>query len=314
MIRPLFGLALLVFSLFSAGCTPRTPTPDGKLHVVCTTSLIADAAKRIGGEFVQVECLMGPGIDPHRYNASAGDIQKLTAAKIVFHHGLHLEGKMGDVLEQPRAGQTNVIITARLGEKQFRSSDGGDGPHDPHVWFDPRLWAECLPPIVDALKEADPTHTTEYEAAAKTYRDEMLAVDRELEQLAHTLPAERRKLVTSHDAFGYFGARYGFEVHGLQGVSTASEPSTKTVSELAEFLTKNKIPAIFGETSVPTKGLLAVMDACEKQRYGHKVKLIGGEMALYSDALGDPGTPGETYLGMIRHNMTTIVTALKAQQ
>ncbi|QEL18931.1 metal ABC transporter solute-binding protein, Zn/Mn family [Limnoglobus roseus] len=293
-----------------AGCTPRTIPPDGKLHVVCTTSLIADAVQRVGGDRVTVECLMGPGVDPHRYNASAGDIQKLTAARIVFHHGLHLEGKMGDVLEQERSGQKSVVITSRLTDKQLRASDGGDGPHDPHVWFDPTLWADCLPLVVEALKDADPEHQKEYDTAAKQYRDELLAVDRELEKLAHTLPAERRKLVTSHDAFGYFGARYGFEVHGLQGVSTASEPSTKTVSELAEFLAKNKIAAIFGETSVPTKGLLAVMDATE-QRYGHKVRLIGGDLALYSDALGEPGSPGENYLGMIRHNMTTIVTALK---
>lgn len=304
-------LFLALFSLPLLGCKSSPTVDDGKLHVVCTTSLIADAVKRIGGDRVVVECLMGPGVDPHRYNASTGDISKLTRAKIVFHHGLHLEGKMGDVLEQPRSGQKSVVITSGLSEKQLRSNEGGDGPYDPHVWFDPKLWAECLPPIAAALKEADPDHAAEYDAAAKKYRDEMLKVDQELEALAKTLPAERRKLVTSHDAFGYFGARYGFEVHGLQGVSTASEFSTKTVSELAEFLAKNKIVAVFGETSVPTKGLQAVMDAARQQR--HTVKLIGGDTALYSDALGEPGSPGDTYLGMIRHNMTTIVTALKAQ-
>jgi manganese/zinc/iron transport system substrate-binding protein len=284
---------------------------DGKLSVVCTTSLIADAVKEVGGDRVHVECLMGPGIDPHRYTASPGDIQKLTRAKVVFHHGLHLEGKMGDVLEQPRAGQMTVVVTAALDEKKLRAGDGGDGPHDPHVWFDPRLWADCLPPIAAALKEADPAHAAGYENAAADYRAEMLKADRELEELANTIPKAGRKLVTSHDAFGYFGDRYGFEVHGLQGVSTVSEPGTKNVSDLAKFLSDNRIPAVFGETSVPSKGLQAVMDATQ-QKYGHKVQLIGGESALYSDALGEPGTPGETYLGMIRHNMTVIVRALKA--
>ena len=140
----------------------------------------------------------------------------------------------------------------------------------------------------------------------------MLAVDRELEAIAKSIPAKRRKLVTSHDAFRYFGQRYGIEVHGLLGISTGSEASTKDVSSLAEFLATNKVPAIFGETSVPSKGLKAVIDACE-QKFKHKVLLVGGDDALYSDALGEPGSPGENYLGMIRHNMTVIAAALKGQ-
>ena len=305
----LLGL-ILPTALF--GCSPPASNPDGKLPVVCTTSLIADAVKKIGGDRVRVECLMGPGIDPHRYTASPGDIRKLGDAKIVFHHGLHLEGKIGDVLEKPKAGQKSVIVTAGLGEKQLMPGDGGDGPHDPHVWFDPRLWAECLPPIAAALSEADPEHRADYEAAAKKYRDEMLAVDRELETIAKSIPQDKRKLVTSHDAFRYFGQRYGIEVHGLLGISTGSEASTKDVSQLAEFLATNKVPAIFGETSVPSKGLAAVIDACE-QKFKHKVRLVGGDDALYSDALGEPGSPGENYLGMIRHNMAVIAAALKGR-
>lgn len=305
-----FFACLLPVAIF--GCSPPASNPDGKLAVVCTTSLITDAVKQIGGERVRVECLMGPGIDPHRYTASPGDIRKLGEAKIVFHHGLHLEGKIGDVLEKPKSGQKSVIVTSGLDEKQLMAGDGGDGPHDPHVWFDPRLWAECLPPIAAALAEADPEHRAEYESAAKKYREEMLAVDRELEAIAKSIPAERRKLVTSHDAFRYFGKRYGIEVHGLLGISTGSEASTKDVSKLAEFLATNKVPAIFGETSVPSKGLKAVMDACEK-KYNHNVKIVGGDDSLYSDALGEPGSPGENYLGMIRHNMTVIAAALKGQ-
>ncbi len=298
--------------LLVAGCNPPSGPADGRIPVVCTTSLIADAVQRIGGDRVRVECLMGPGIDPHRYTATPGDIRKLADARIVFQHGLHLEGKLGDVLEKPRAGQRSVVVTKDLAESRLLPGDGGDGPHDPHVWFDLRLWVDCLPPIVAALSEADPEHKAEYETAAKAYREEILKVDGELVSLVQSLPAARRKLVTSHDAFRYFGVRYGIEVHGLLGISTGSEASTNDVGQLAEFLATNKVPAIFGETSVPSKGLKAVIDACEKKR-GHTVRLVGGDDALYSDALGEPGSPGATYLGMIRHNATVIVDALKGR-
>jgi manganese/zinc/iron transport system substrate-binding protein len=311
MKRIITSLLILSITLL-AGCQSSNGPADGRIPVVCTTSLIADAVKQVGGDRVRVECLMGPGIDPHRYTATPGDIRKLADASIVFHHGLHLEGKLGDVLEKPRSGQRSVIVTSELIESRLLEGDGGDGPHDPHVWFDPRLWVDCLPPIAAALAAIDPDQKTEYEAAAKAYREEILAVDRELETLVRTLPPERRKLVTSHDAFRYFGARYGIEVHGLLGISTGSEASTKDVGQLAKFLAMNRVPAIFGETSVPSKGLKAVIDSCKKQ-YGHDVRLVGGDDALYSDALGDPGSPGETYLGMIRHNATVIVEALKVQ-
>lgn len=311
MIR--FALFLLVSSLtLLTGCQSTNGPTDGRIPVVCTTSLIADAVKRIGGDRVRVECLMGPGIDPHRYTATPGDIRKLSDARIVFQHGLHLEGKLGDVLEKPRPGQRSVIITRDLAESRLLPGDGGDGPHDPHVWFDPRLWADCLPPIVAALAEVDPQHQAGYEAAAKAYRDEILAVDRELEALVQSHPAERRKLVTSHDAFRYFGTRYGIEVHGLLGISTGSEASTRDVGQLAAFLASNKVPVIFGETSVPSKGLKAVIESCEK-KHGHSVRLVGGDDALYSDALGEPDSPGATYLGMIRHNTRVIVDALMSR-
>lgn len=307
-LRILFTLTIAAI----IGCMPNQAPVDGKITVTCTTSLIADAVQRIGGERVHVECLMGPGIDPHRYTATPGDIRKLSQARIVIHHGLHLEGKLGEVLEQPRSGQMSVAVTSSLKPEQLLTSDEGDGPHDPHVWFDPRLWVECLSPITDALSSVDPENASRYSQAAAAYRDEILALDRELLALAQTIPPNRRKLVTSHDAFRYFGARYGLEVHGLLGISTASEASTKDVSKLAEFLAMHSVPAIFAETSVPSKGLQAVMDACEK-KYQHRIRLVGGHDSLYSDALGEAGSPGENYLGMIRHNMNVIVSALKDQ-
>jgi manganese/zinc/iron transport system substrate-binding protein len=167
----------------------------------------------------------------------------------------------------------------------------------------------CVEVVRDTLTADDPAHAADYKANADAYLAELAKLDAEVRAKAESLPKERRVLVTSHDAFGYFGAAYGFEVHGLQGVSTASETTTKDVQDLAVFLGTRRIPAVFGETSVPPKGLQAVLDAV-KEKYGHEVRLVGGENALYSDALGEPGTPGESYVGMVRHNIDVIVGAL----
>jgi manganese/zinc/iron transport system substrate-binding protein len=312
----MFRASLLILLLFFLGCQPPEQASAGKLRVVCTTSIIADAVKQIGGEQVHVECLMGPGVDPHNYLATPGDIQKLSRAKIVFYHGLHLEGKMVDVLEKPMAGRKAVAVTASIPTSLLRRGDEGEDGHDPHVWFDPKLWASCVTVIEESLRDADSAHAQQYTTAARDYRAALEATDAELQQLAETLPKDRRVLVTSHDAFGYFGLRYGFEVKGLQGVSTASSISASDRSELAKFLVERRVPAVFTETSVPSKGLLSVLDSTKNPKLnptGHTVKVLGESSALYSDAIGEPGSPGATYLGMIRHNMTTIVTALKVQ-
>lgn len=303
MTRTIFTILILTL----VGCQTDSEPQNGRLRVICTTSLIADAAQRIGGPHVQVECLMGPGVDPHRYMPSAGDIDKLASAKLVLYHGLHLEGKMVDILATPRSGQSGVAVTAKIPSDKLRHADG---EHDPHVWFDPTLWTLCVQQITDALCETDPAHATEFRAASQAFCQEIADADFQLQSQVKTLPEPQRILVTSHDAFGYFGARYGFQVRGLQGVSTSSETSTKDVSELAQFLGSHRVPAVFGETSVPSKGLSAVLDSVQKQ-YRHQVKLIGGDHSLYSDALGETGSPGQTYLGMIRHNMTVIVEALR---
>ncbi|MGL6097451.1 MAG: metal ABC transporter solute-binding protein, Zn/Mn family [Fimbriiglobus sp.] len=302
-------LAVIAVAPVLAGCGPdgAARTANDPLPVVATTGMIADAVKQVGGPRVSVECLMGPGVDPHRFQPSAGDLGKLGRAKLVFYNGLHLEGKMTDVLEgaSGRHGKA-VAVTARLDPaKDLRTADGADGAHDPHVWFDVSLWAKCVAVVRDELAAADPAHAAEYTANGNAYIAELEKLHAEVKAKAEGLPKDRRVLVTSHDAFGYFGAAYGFEVHGLQGVSTAAETTTRDVQQLAELLKSKKVPAVFGETSVPPKGLQAVLDSV-----GHAVKLIGGPDALYSDALGEPGTPGETYTGMVRHNVAVIVGAL----
>ena len=295
----------LLFSLCvaAAGCQTTVADPE-KVAVVATTSIIADAVREVGGDRVAVQVLMGPGIDPHKYIPTAGDLSKLAGAKIVFFNGLHLEGKMTDVLE--KSGQA-VPVARGLAESELHKFDDA---HDPHIWFDPLLWSRCVDVIAEELARLDPAHAGEYHERAESYAGRIRTEHAALEALAASLPKARRILVTSHDAFGYFGARYGFEVHGLQGVSTATETGLQDRQKLAAFLGKQRIPAVFGETSVPPKGLAAVLDSV-KAEYGLAVKLVGGDDALYSDALGPAGSPGATYLGMLRHNMGVIVGALK---
>lgn len=306
--RPLRLLLILcpLVALLGCGDPPQT---DGALPVTVTTSLLADMAQRVGGEHVKVSALMGAGVDPHRYQPSAGDVARLSGAKVVLYHGLHLEGKMTDVLARPSGSQVRLAVTETIPADKLHAADG-DGPHDPHVWMDPTLWAGCLSAVADAFAQADPAHAAVYRANAERYAAELLQLHEQNKQAFAAVPARRRVLVTSHDAFGYFGAAYGLQVRGLQGVSTAAETGTSDVRELAAFLGTNKIPAVFAETSVPPKGLQAVLDAVRRE-YGFEVKLIGGDGALYSDALGEPGSPGDTYLGMMRHNVSTIANALK---
>lgn len=297
-------IATLPFSLLGCGSSP-------KADVVATTGMIADAAKRIAGPHLTVECLMGPGVDPHKYQAAAGDLGKLSSARLVLFNGLHLEGKMVDVLEKGSGGRKSVAVTRTLDPvKQLRNAEiDGGGHHDPHVWFDVSLWMKCVEVITEELCALDPAHAAEFKVNATAYLKELADLHAEVKRKADSLPKERRILVTSHDAFGYFGAAYGFEVHGLQGVSTAAASGTQDVQELAKLIGEKKVPAVFTETSVPSQGLKAVLDAVST-RYGFAVRLVGDDDALYSDALGIPGTPGDTYAGMVRHNIDVIVKAL----
>jgi manganese/zinc/iron transport system substrate-binding protein len=313
-MRPylLTGLGIAI-ALVPTGCTePSGPGPigDGPVRVVATTSIIADTVRQVGGPHVEVTALMGPGVDPHTYQPSSADSVALSSAHIIFFNGLHLEGKMTHTLEENRSGTRAVAVTARLNPTtQLRPADGGDGAHDPHVWFDVKLWMSCVEVVRDELAAVDPPRADIYRANAERYLKELEALDREVREKANKLPADRRVLVTSHDAFGYFAAAYGFKVRGLQGVSTAAAAGTKDVEELAEFLGREKVPAVFCETSVLPKGLEKVLDTVRKKYY-REIRLVGDADALYSDALGEPGTPGGSYVGMVRHNIDVIVKAL----
>jgi manganese/zinc/iron transport system substrate-binding protein len=304
------SLCGLVLAFGLPGCSSGPPEFKGPpVRVVATTTMVADLVKRVGGERVSVETLMGPGVDPHRYLPSLEDRKKLEKAHLVFFNGLHLEGKMTDTFAKSRGRMRGYAVTDSIDKSLLRHADVDGGEHDPHVWFDVALWSKCVGPVRDALSALDAAGKDEYEKNAQAYLAELDALDKEVRTELAKVPVERRKLVTSHDAFGYFGRAYGFEVRGLQGVSTASESGTRDVKELVDYLGTNKIPAVFTETSVPDAGLKTVLDTCQRD-HKHTVRLIGGEDALYSDALGEPGTPGATYAGMIRHNAAVIVNAL----
>jgi manganese/zinc/iron transport system substrate-binding protein len=297
-------LLLAGIMLSMSGCDKKG---SSKPKVLATTSMIADAAKAIGGEYVEVDCLMPPPTDPHKYTAAAGDLERIRQADLVLYNGLHLEGKITDILEG-RAKKARTVGIAE-GLPNLRPADESiEGGHDPHVWFDVKLWMKAVEKVRDALIEMSPDHADEFRKNATAYLAQLESLDKEVREKLATVPAERRVLITAHDAFGYFGRAYGYEVKGLQGVSTAGDTSTRDVQELADLIGTKKIKAIFGESSVPDNGVKAVQEAV-KNKYKFEVKMA--EELLYSDALGNPGSGADTYVGMVRHNVNAIVKALK---
>jgi manganese/zinc/iron transport system substrate-binding protein len=252
------ALALAVLLLLPGCGAGGTAASTGQLRVVATTSMIADAAARVGGERVAVDALMGPGIDPHLYRASAADVRRLAGADLILYNGLHLEAALAEVLEEMGQRRRTVAVTDRLPRDTLLAPPEFAGNYDPHVWFDVGLWRGVVARVAEALAEADPAGAEIYDAAASTYLAELAALDAWVRQRAAELPAERRVLITAHDAFGYFGRAYGFEVMGLQGISTTTEAGTADVQRLTASIVERRIPAIFVESSIPRRTLEAV--------------------------------------------------------
>ena len=279
---------------------------DRPINVVATTGMVAEAVAEVGGERVRVSALMGPGIDPHAYKASERDVIRIAEADVIFLNGLHLEAKMGDIFEKIGRRVRSVAVAEAIPASELLSPPGFEGSHDPHVWFDVRLWQRAVSAIRDALIELDPASSEIYSANADAYLERLAELHDYVLTRAQTVPPERRVLITAHDAFTYFGRAYGFEVMALQGISTVAEAGTADIKELAELVVEREIPAIFIETSVPTRFIQAVQEAVRSRSFNVEV---GGE--LYSDALGDPGSPQGTFEGIVRHNIDTIVEALR---
>ena len=302
-------LSLLISACESSGGKSDLPIAERTINVVTTTGMIADAAINVGGERVQVQSLMGPGVDPHLYKASENDVQTLQGADIVFYNGLHLEAQMGEVLERMNDfGIRTVVVTDKIDPSVLLAPPEFAGNYDPHVWFDVTLWMKAAEQIREALIEADPTNQAVYEANAEEYLGELQELHEYVLSRAEGIPAEQRVLITAHDAFNYFGRAYGFEVRGLQGISTEAQAGTADVQALADFIVERQIPAVFVESSVPQRNVEAVQAAVQSR--GFDVK-IGG--SLFSDAMGTAGTPEGTYVGMVRHNIDTIVAALTGE-
>jgi len=313
-MRTLSLASALLCIMLLHGCGPAGESGRGDLSsrpikVVATVGMITDVVVNIGGYRVQATGLMGPGVDPHLYKASAGDVSQMMGADVIFYNGLHLEGKMSQVFEQmDRRGTRAVAVASGIDPSFLLSPKEFEGAHDPHVWFDVALWMKAAEKVRDTLIEIDPTHREAYAARGQAYLAKLQALHEEIKTEVRRVPAAQRAVITAHDAFNYFGHAYGFEVRGLQGLSTATEAGTADVKGLAEFIVERKIPAIFVESSVPRRNIEAVQAAVKAR--GFQVK-IGGE--LFSDAMGSPGTPEGTYVGMVRHNVKQIVSALTPQ-
>lgn len=279
------------------------------IRITATTGMVGDLAKNIGGARVAVDVLMGPGVDPHLYKATAGDITRLSRADIILYSGLALEGKMGDIFVRLSRKNPNVIpVTEAIDRKKILEPAAFQGHYDPHLWFDVSLWKEAGRRVLQALQEHDPAGKAFYENNFNRYAAELDALHRWVRQKVSELPRAKRILVTSHDAYNYFGRAYGFQVIGLQGISTVTQAGLADIARAVDYILEKKVKAIFVESSVSPKAIQRVRaDAIAR---GWDVK-IGGE--LFSDAMGKAGTPEGTYAGMIRHNVRTIIENLKSK-
>ena len=302
--------AILAASLVLSSCKPSSSEPsDGRLPVATTTTMITDMVKDIGGEHVRVMALMGPGVDPHLYKPSADDARKLREARVTFYNGLMLEGRMQDLFEKAKKdGKAVHELGSAVNEANRKKA--GEGHYDPHIWGDPRLWVLCTDVVVKGLSEADPAHAADYAKRGAETKARYTAAFEWCQQRVGQIPPAARILITSHDAFNYFGDAFGFKVVGVQGISTVSEAGLADVAKTVDFIKANGVKSIFVESSVPH----ATIERISKDSGAR----VGGE--LFSDALGTPGALKDvgdekvdqgTYTGMIKSNVHTIVEALK---
>ena len=278
---------------------------QGPVRIVATTGMVADLAREVGGGAAEVIALMGPGVDPHLYRASHGDLAAIEKAELVLYNGLHLEGKLGDVLARFAKRIPCVAVGEAVPKERLRAPPEFEGNYDPHIWFEVSLWLYALDATTEALTRARPAHAADFNARSRAYRDRLLALEQWIRQEIARIPHHQRMLITAHDAFGYFGRAYGLEVRGLQGISTATEYGLHDISAMVKLIIERKVPAIFVETSVSQRYVSAIQEGARAQ--GYEVRL-GGE--LFSDAMGAAGTPEGHYEGMVRHNVATIVRAL----
>ena len=284
---------------------PLPTRAAGALDIVATTGMIADTARVIAGDRANVRALMGPGVDPHAYRQTRSDIAAMARADAVLWHGLYLEAQMEDFFTDLLRTRLVVPVGEAVPVKDLLSHDDYADKFDPHVWMNPALWSDVARAIAEVLIELDPDGTADYRGRLDAYLAELVALSGYADEVLATVPDTARVLVTAHDAFGYFGLSHGFEVLGIQGISTESEAGVRRIAELVDLLVSRQIGAVFVESSVSDRSIRALIEGAAAE--GHEV-VIGGER--YSDAMGREGSYEGTYLGMIDHNVTTIARAL----
>lgn len=304
---------LLLLIIFISACNKENPreelTSDRKLNVVSTISMINDIVKNIGGDKIDITGIIGEGIDPHLYKPTARDTQLLKEADIIFYNGLHLEVRItGSVFDKMKDKSKAVAVTLGIDRSQLRKTSEFIGGYDPHVWHDVSLWMKATEKIRDTLSQRNSHNAEYYHLKAENYIQQLESLHYEMQEVSAQIPMNRRVLVTTHDAFGYLGKAYGFEVRGLLGINTEDEVGIADVEDLATYIIENRIPTMFVDTSSPSRGIMSVQEAVKAK--GYNVRIGGG---LFSDAMGTPGTPEGTYIGMMRHNINTIVGMLQTE-
>ncbi len=298
---------MLLCALIATACgAPEQEASNGRIKIVATTGMVADLARNLGGDRVEVTGLMGPGVDPHYYKASQGDLARITDADIVLFNGLFLEGKMEGIFAKMARSKKVVAVAGGVDEKNLRRPPEFLGHFDPHIWFDVSLWAQTVEVAVASLSELDPEGVEVYRRNGEQYRARLDALHQWVIEQVGQIPEQQRVLITAHDAFGYFGLAYGFEVVGLQGISTVAEYGVNDVTQLVDRIVERQVKAIFVESSVPARSIEAVRQGCLNR--GFEV-VIGG--TLYSDAMGGAGSGADSYVGMVESNVNTIVGALR---
>ncbi|CAD0184249.1 Tromp-1 [Ruegeria sp. THAF57] len=302
MIRRTFFAALAF-----AAVLPVTAWAEAPLKVVATTGMIADAVRQVGGDEVDVKGLMGPGVDPHAYRQTRSDIVAMTRADLILWHGLYLEAQMEDFFHDLGRTRPVVAVAEGVDPSKLRAHDDYADKFDPHVWMSPALWRDVVVEVQAALTEARPEAAGHFASNAQVHLAEIEQLEAYAAEALASVPENNRVLVTAHDAFGYFGAEYGYEVMGIQGISTQSEAGLNRIGELVDTLVDQQLGAVFVESSVSDRSMRALIEGAAAQ--GHEVG-VGGE--LFSDAMGEPGTYEGTYVGMLDHNITVIAGALGA--
>lgn len=287
------------------GASSGTFAGQHPIKAIATTGMVADIVRNVGGAHLQVTQIFGAGVDPHLYKATRDDVQTIMSGDIVFYSGLMLEGKMSDTLIRVARSKPVVAVTELIDESTLLEPQEFKGHYDPHVWMDVSAWSECVMAVANALAEFDPPHAESYQANAARYREQLAALHKYGVKSIGSIPQGRRVLITSHDAFNYFGRAYGLDVQGVQGISTESEAGLQRINQLVALLVEQNVKAVFVESSVPRKNIDALVEGARAK--DHQV-VVGG--SLFSDAMGEAGTYEGSYIGMLDHNITLVTRAL----